>query len=1147
MEDQSHEQTHMVEESAHEIGEKFSEFEKFLRKIQIQQKGSYGQKKIFTDNELKEGVTDEKVFLSLVEKCISIDPTILSAFFGEICGFFEHEKVKEMITVMARREPYCFLAPYAVFGDFLTPEERHDVTLSALKEKPFEYIQFYSSKKGDGIFSETEKKGLLLKALRKTNISTDELLVTALTRAMEEGIFSEREAMAEVLSFIENTDTRIKYISPLFSRFTPEESERVKKGIIDSFFKDKYESRDLSEIEDAKELFSEEEKLTIIRDAIHGKAPHVSTEFVIGALPPEEAKAWALEGLRARNRRFFTNEISGYFLDNDIFTEEEKKEFVIAASEVGGYGLLKNIEKISSFFPEGSRKELVRKMVDNSELDDSFASLPDWLPLLSTDRREQKELIKEKIYSQNDFSFLKLYKNEVSEKASPLFTELFNRDEVREIVFRQIDLGVEDLFSNLSALQEVLNGDDEVRKVLDRAQQSDPVSFIRWVGNIGYLYTPSELYGVIEKQMNDRRGVRSCIQAIKDWAPYVGDEYVQKFINTYKRTNGTEMIDCLESIARYVPEEKKDSFVREILLSNPPLILLHFDVVSGLFNLNFAKEEFYEQVLNDEKRFSLAPRSLSAYYRSYRESENSGKALPRAELENIVKLYRKIGEIDGNGFSGSFIPFVEKCSSVKEEDETLDIMSCIVLLSKKKISGVVPVVGPEATLPELKKMLFHELAEFLGCKDVAGDQEMYEYFYTQMGTPTPFLLYSLTYAERPEYKKELSEIFESILHGTYPEHKFGGKTEESLALQKESKLLPFETTLSQYLSWQNDDTTELFEMLSGSADTVCIEVKNIIIDNLEHLGVEKSDFESNGDLAEKISSIGSSLASVNKKFGELGKIPELTEEERKEKEEIYSEKRKMESLRVNLLYRKKLKELSDIKPEEIIAGYFLGGKDGKTKTAEISNVLRGLRAESSDEGRSVFERISLLLEEFKSQGTEKQNLICEDTSDPKVFIEIGEKPVPSCQSYDTGSHNDCLLGYGDPNTKFLILKNEKGNIVARAIFRVLSLGEEGKPALHVERIYSTATGQGVARTIYEHALKKALKLGVPLMVTQDETREGFFDREASSGKFSFVRSDTPLLSHGSRAPKVYVDSAGGERSLGAYGIENPEELKSVIG
>jgi hypothetical protein len=58
--------------------------------------------------------------------------------------------------------------------------------------------------------------------------------------------------------------------------------------------------------------------------------------------------------------------------------------------------------------------------------------------------------------------------------------------------------------------------------------------------------------------------------------------------------------------------------------------------------------------------------------------------------------------------------------------------------------------------------------------------------------------------------------------------------------------------------------------------------------------------------------------------------------------------------------------------------------------------------------------------------------------------------------------------------------------------------------------------------MYEHALKKAAILGMPLMITRDETREGFFNQEAVKGKFTFSRYDASLSSHSSRAPKVYV-------------------------
>jgi hypothetical protein len=106
------------------------------------------------------------------------------------------------------------------------------------------------------------------------------------------------------------------------------------------------------------------------------------------------------------------------------------------------------------------------------------------------------------------------------------------------------------------------------------------------------------------------------------------------------------------------------------------------------------------------------------------------------------------------------------------------------------------------------------------------------------------------------------------------------------------------------------------------------------------------------------------------------------------------------------------------------------------------------------------------------------------------------------------------------------VRNGKGNIIARSILRLLS-AEGGAPALHVEQIYTSSAGVGVKRSIFEHAFRKAVSLDVPLVANAEDVPTDFNFK---------IGEEIELTSKGSRAPKVYVDSAGGSKSWGNYRI-----------
>jgi len=230
--------------------------------------------------------------------------------------------------------------------------------------------------------------------------------------------------------------------------------------------------------------------------------------------------------------------------------------------------------------------------------------------------------------------------------------------------------------------------------------------------------------------------------------------------------------------------------------------------------------------------------------------------------------------------------------------------------------------------------------------------------------------------------------------------------------------------------------------------------------------------------------------------------------------------------------------LISLRPQEVASGRLLEGEDLKKQGERLEQVILKLQQVIPEEGQFVLSRIRGVLEDYHNQTDEKQNLLCTDSSDPKVTLEVGENPVGSCQSYATGSENKCLLGYTDPNSKVLVLRNERGKIVARSIFRLLST-PQGDPSLHVERIYSSIASSGVDRALYTHAMKKAKQMNVPLYISsQAQDENGISSEVLLPDGMQTEPVDYSLLSHTSRAPFVYVDSAGGRRSWGKYEVKN---------
>ena len=338
--------------------------------------------------------------------------------------------------------------------------------------------------------------------------------------------------------------------------------------------------------------------------------------------------------------------------------------------------------------------------------------------------------------------------------------------------------------------------------------------------------------------------------------------------------------------------------------------------------------------------------------------------------------------------------------------------------------------------------------------------------------------------------------------------------------------------------------------MAADAQTVAKEIKHTALDNLQHLdnsiletGIENPKTTLN-ELAQGLVKLGQESGLVNKELGALKKTDLASDSlGSARRDALVIRKRELDEQKRIMTVGRSLLRLVSLLPQEISAGYFLEGEDRKKKGDKISAVIDSLKREIPEEGRFVLSNMFKLLEEFHNQNQASQNLKCIDSSRPKHLFEVGAKPIASCQHYGHGSHNDCLLGYSGPDTKILILENEQGNIVARSIFRILSLDDKD-PGEHVERIYSSTASLGVAKAIYTHAITKSEKSSVAVYTSRNSQDEQGQETETPTIKsLSFVNSSARLHSYNNRAPKVYVDSAGGARSFGKYAMEDLLEIK----
>ena len=294
-----------------------------------------------------------------------------------------------------------------------------------------------------------------------------------------------------------------------------------------------------------------------------------------------------------------------------------------------------------------------------------------------------------------------------------------------------------------------------------------------------------------------------------------------------------------------------------------------------------------------------------------------------------------------------------------------------------------------------------------------------------------------------------------------------------------------------------------------------------------------------------LSSAGQRIAAIHREKKVLSEQPDQTLTTN-QVEVLDQELAELQSKMQRLQLQQDVISLLAISHREVRRGR-LGDEDSGGRS--FTQVLKRLRKNISSENSFVIEQIDSVFSSYDEQTSEAQKISVEDTSDPKITLEIGATPQGSCQNFRNGVENRALLGYFDPNTKVLLVRNERGKPIARSIFRILDAvadtevpeGSESTsgPVIQIETIYGVDAGEGVVRAIYDHAVAKSKQMGVPLVVsTKSQNAAGHMMESRVSDTVETAPLAAQLFARGSRAPYVYADSPGGSKKGGVYSFSD---------
>ncbi len=472
--------------------------------------------------------------------------------------------------------------------------------------------------------------------------------------------------------------------------------------------------------------------------------------------------------------------------------------------------------------------------------------------------------------------------------------------------------------------------------------------------------------------------------------------------------------------------------------------------------------------------------------------------------------------------------------SPKLEQRALRVFKTLARLGNEGLEDITDLDAVEQRLTDLL------VAKLTDTEGELSDDERTRLLET-FGVIEPLLLYSMQYVSQPEYKEQLAGMIKSIMAGEYDAWRRGDGTPEDLAKLKEAGYLPQNMTAEQYAEWCTDTSMSSTEQLMTSAADTAQAIRDSIargsVDieliapgySLDFAGLQMSIADRNllgrlNGVINKVSGRGregalgaDEIASIAESMGELAETPGARHflTRLSQGEDVDAIKKQIEGTRAELEQLRVLIRIANITPEEVLAGSLLApAKDGGTPRPQqsLQAALNFLVSELPSELRFIPESAAQLLASSAEEQGGPMRMTSQETIDPKVTIEIGQTPQRTCQNYETGAFNGGLIGYFGPEVKLLVVRNDRGNIIARAVMRAME-GEDGGTVLFTEPVYQSIVSPQVKVLLSELAGKKAAKMGV-------ELRGSLAEEQSIKPKELTVRK--------LKMPAVYSDQSGGQ-------------------
>jgi len=1122
-------------------------------------------------------VDDRDSFTTFLADLLDRDPIGATWRFNELSEYLPREKLITYCLQAADQTPGTAISRYETIAPYLSDEEKLQYLKIAFKNKDFTAYRYLLlnllSPGWEGFLRDPESKDFVKEALER-DLRKEPKSIETVTLLLQSGYLQGEDIVSSMRAIEEKympsavVETIGRELPSYQPYLTSEQSNTLRAKVLQ--FLEKADTPNVWYTLAAVEGLLSADEIKKYLQLLLEKQPN----GFAGGIDIYE-KHFGKDALIEQLNKLIESEsalssetwIRERILKDDMPKELGTKYFLYLVTS-NPVSALRNLEEFTQVLPEVNKARIIGRLIAKSPTKLVVSSYYSWKEILQLTDEQATRVLVHKIQHDKSPDIVHAFgafspagiNNEFSlERFKEMLKErIKNQPEV----FLQIDMLANRLPSALRVLWEKESGqyagmlNEEIREhfleLVEFAAKRAPKDWVRVIPEVQKYYEPEVFAASIRDSFKNLAVAARLLENIDQWGDAIGVEETKSLLLGYTSELAFPILQNISKCFKFLPSSERPEFIKKLLEANPVAILVLTEKGEGWIAQHIPQELAHREI-NKDASTSPIPLTMAKFQENLRKS-NGKQAQYWAALARGTEMYSALGIVEGAGLSLALKACLRSAVQTPgKEKYYLDIFSCFARL--QGLGDVYTQEELQGTPEQLENKLLGKISKILGLEGKEFSKEEGANFFQSMETTAPFLSYVLQYSYSESHVHILREMFTALTEGSWLKWKY--YREKGFSGLKEEGLLPLELTSDQYGKWAADDKTTSFEALSLTAQGVASKIREVIMNNAEHLYVQPFVEEYKG-AENALTEVGNQQKALGRRLGEIKEqLPQETDSEKKKG--LVTEQKALQSQSLFFAILRDVLLLTQLKTEDVATGYLI--KDGKkigslmSLINQVSQRLSQLKASGFLRGDQLdtvlLGQISGFLEEYSQQsGQSKQMFAVTDSSSPKVMLEVGANPVSSCQHYESGMYNECLLGYTEPNVKVLIIQNEDGTIVARSIFRLLEEEKTKQPALHVEFIYSTSASPTIPLLMYTHAAKKAEALGVALYTSQKAQNEQGLEVEAEEVK-GFELKETPevLGINNISAPAAYVDSAGGpvyQRGYSLAGVQRIELSGSSV-